>query len=223
MRDFLFAPEQAGTPVKALSGVEQGRLMLAVALAHPSNVLVLDEPTNDLDLETLDVLQEMLASYPGTVLLVSHDRDFLDRTVTSLVVAEGDGRWVEYAGDYSDMVAQRGKGIGDIPQALKDSPKKSAAKSSGSDKPASGSRKRLSPTEQHALKTLPVRIAALHDEIGRLERLLGDPDLYERDREAFTAAGTALTKVQGDLAAAEEEWLRLELLSEEMAQGVPSQ
>ena len=225
MRDFLFAPEQAGTPVKALSGGEQGRLMLAVALAHPSNVLVLDEPTNDLDLETLDVLQEMLASYPGTVLLVSHDRDFLDRTVTSLVVAEGDGRWVEYAGGYSDMVAQRGKGTGDIPQAaLKDSPKpKSAAKSSGFDKPASGSRKRLSPTEQHALKTLPARIAALRDEIGRLERLLGDPDLYERDREAFTAAGTALTKVQGDLATAEEEWLRLELLSEEMAQGVPSQ
>jgi ABC transport system ATP-binding/permease protein len=148
----------------------------------------------------------------------------LDRTVTSLVVAEGDGRWVEYAGGYSDMVAQRGKGIGDIPQAaLKDSPKKSAAKSSGSDKPASGSRKRLSPTEQHALKALPARIAALRDEIGRLERLLGDSDLYERDREAFTAAGTALTKVQGDLATAEEEWLRLELLSEEMAQGVPSQ
>jgi len=122
------------------------------------------------------------------------------------------------------MVAQRGKGIGDMPQAaLKENPKKSAAKPSGSEKPASGSRKRLSPTEQHTLKILPARIAALRDEIGRLERLLGDPAFYERDRDAFTAAGTALTNVQEELAAAEEEWLRLELLNEEMAQGVPSQ
>ena len=224
MRDFLFAPEQAGTPVKALSGGERGRLMLAVALAHPSNLLVLDEPTNDLDLETLDVLQEMLASYPGTVLLVSHDRDFLDRTVTSVVVAEGDGQWIEYAGGYTDMVAQRGNGVGDVPrEAPEDRSKpKSAAKSLAS-KRVSGPRKRLSPTEQHALKSLPKRIAALHDEIGRLERLLADPDFYARDREAFMAAGTALAKAQGDLASSEEEWLRLELLNEEMEQGVPSQ
>jgi len=230
MRDFLFAPEQAGTPVKALSGGERGRLMLAMALAHPSNVLVLDEPTNDLDLETLDVLQEMLASYPGTVLLVSHDRDFLDRTVTSTVVAEGDGRWIEYAGGYADMVAQRGHGVGDVPQ---EAPKQTAkpkrvpkgALKSAPDKRASGPRRRLSPTEQHALRTLPARIAALHDEIGRLEQLLGDPDFYGRDREAFTAAGAALTKAQGDLAAAEEEWLRVELLREEIEaeQGVLSQ
>jgi ABC transport system ATP-binding/permease protein len=230
MRDFLFSPEQAGTPVKALSGGERGRLMLALALAHPSNVLVLDEPTNDLDLETLDVLQEMLASYPGTVLLVSHDRDFLDRTVTSTVVAEGDGRWIEYAGGYTDMVAQRGHGVG---EAAREAPKqstkpkkapKSAAKSA-TGKRDSGSRRRLSPTEQHALKALPTRIAALHDEIGRLEQLLADPDFYQRDREAFTAAGAALTKAQGDLAAAEEEWLRVELLREEIEadQGVLSQ
>ena len=108
MKDFLFAPEQAGQPVGALSGGERGRLMLARALATPSNLLVLDEPTNDLDLETLDLLQEMVADYPGTVILVSHDRDFLDRTVTSILAAEGDGRWVEYAGGYSDMLAQRG-------------------------------------------------------------------------------------------------------------------
>ena len=108
MRDFLFAPEQAEQPVSALSGGERGRLMLARALAAPSNLLVLDEPTNDLDLETLDLLQEMIADYAGTVILVSHDRDFLDRTVTSIVAAEGDGRWLEYAGGYSDMLAQRG-------------------------------------------------------------------------------------------------------------------
>ena len=111
MKDFLFKPEQARTPVKALSGGERGRLMLAVALARPSNLLVLDEPTNDLDLETLDLLQEMLANYPGTLILVSHDRDFLDRTVTSVIASEGEGRWIEYAGGYSDMVAQRGAGI----------------------------------------------------------------------------------------------------------------
>src|SRR5215203_216869 len=111
MKDFLFAPEQAGTPLGVLSGGERGRLMLARALAKPSNLLVLDEPTNDLDLETLDLLQEMLGEYPGTVLLVSHDRDFLDRAVGSVLVFEGEGRWTEYAGGYTDMVAQRGAGV----------------------------------------------------------------------------------------------------------------
>ncbi|MYZ50040.1 ABC-F family ATP-binding cassette domain-containing protein, partial [Propylenella binzhouense] len=117
MKDFLFAPEQANTPVSVLSGGERGRLMLARALAAPSNLLVLDEPTNDLDLETLDLLQEMLADYAGTVLLVSHDRDFLDRTVNAVLVSEGDGRWTEYAGGYSDMLAQRGAPLGPKPEA----------------------------------------------------------------------------------------------------------
>ena len=108
MKDFLFGPEQANTPVGVLSGGERGRLTLARAFAQPSNLLVLDEPTNDLDLETLDLLQERLADYAGTVLLVSHDRDFLDRVVTSVIATEGDGRWIEYAGGYSDMLAQRG-------------------------------------------------------------------------------------------------------------------
>ena len=112
MKDFLFPPEKARTPVGVLSGGERGRLILARELAKPSNLLVLDEPTNDLDLETLDMLQEMLADYPGTILLVSHDRDFLDRVATSVLMAEGDGKWTEYAGGYSDMVAQRGAGRG---------------------------------------------------------------------------------------------------------------
>src|SRR5204863_6890455 len=111
MRDFLFVPEQARTPVRVLSGGERGRLMLARALAKPSNVLVLDEPTNDLDLETLDVLEEMLGDYPGTVLLISHDRDFLDRVVSAVIVPEGNGKWVEYAGGYSDMLKQRGADV----------------------------------------------------------------------------------------------------------------
>src|SRR3954452_22807869 len=111
MKDFLFAPEQARMPLRVLSGGERGRLMLARALAKPSNLLVLDEPTNDLDLETLDLLEELLADYAGTVLLISHDRDFLDRIVTTTIVAEGEGRWIEYAGGYTDMVAQRGSGV----------------------------------------------------------------------------------------------------------------
>ncbi len=111
MKDFLFTPEQARTAVEKLSGGERGRLALARLLALPSNVLVLDEPTNDLDLETLDLLQEMLGDYPGTVIVVSHDRDFLDRVATSMIVAEGEGVWTEYAGGYSDMVAQRGFGV----------------------------------------------------------------------------------------------------------------
>ena len=108
MKDFLFGQEQMRTPLEVLSGGERGRLMLARALAKPSNLLVLDEPTNDLDLETLDVLEEMLGDYEGTVMLISHDRDFLDRVVTSVIAPEGNGRWIEYAGGYSDMLAQRG-------------------------------------------------------------------------------------------------------------------
>ena len=114
MKDFLFLPEQVRSPLKVLSGGERARVLLARALAKPSNLLVLDEPTNDLDLETLDLLQELISDYAGTVVLVSHDRDFLDRTVTSVVVAEGDGRWIEYAGGYTDMVAQRGSGVSGV-------------------------------------------------------------------------------------------------------------
>ncbi len=131
LKDFLFSPAQARTPVKVLSGGERARLLLAKVLAQPSNLLVLDEPTNDLDLETLDLLEEMLANYPGTVLVVSHDRDFLDRVATSVLMAEGDGRFVEYAGGYSDMLAQRGQGVEARetakPQAASPPPPKSAA------------------------------------------------------------------------------------------------
>src|SRR5215472_4531410 len=111
MKDFLFTQEQRGTPLEVLSGGERGRLMLARALAKPSNLLVLDEPTNDLDLETLDVLEEMLGDYEGTVILISHDRDFLDRVVTSVIAPDGDGQWIEYAGGYSDMLSQRGSDL----------------------------------------------------------------------------------------------------------------
>ena len=214
MKDFLFKPEQAQTPVKALSGGERGRLLLARALAKPSNLMVLDEPTNDLDLETLDLLQEMLAAYPGTLILVSHDRDFLDRTVTSVIASEGDGRWIEYAGGYSDMVAQRGHSTGELKREKPVA--KSQARPAARAPRASEPRRRLSPTERHVLKTSSSRIGALNEEIRRLERLLADPDLYARDRAAFTAAGADLAKTQAELAAAEEDWLRLELLREEI-------
>ena len=218
MKDFLFQPEQARTPIKVLSGGERGRLMLALALAHPSNVLVLDEPTNDLDLETLDVLQELLVDYPGTVLLVSHDRDFLDRTVTSIIASEGDGQWTEYAGGYTDMVAQRGTGMG-TPKRDKPAAKKRAQRSSQV-KSAPAPRKRLSPKEQHLLKTAPQQMDELTEEIRRLEKVLADPDLYARDRDAFAAAADALNKAQTELTALEEVWLQLELLKEEIAANV---
>ena len=217
MKDFLFAPEQARTPVAALSGGERGRLMLARALARSSNLLVLDEPTNDLDLETLDLLQEMLSDYPGTVLLVSHDRDFLDRVATSTVFAEGGGLWREYAGGYSDMVAQRGEGVsarkgaGDAgsakPAAAKEKPAEERAKK----------KSRMSFTQQHQLKTLPKEIEKLGKEIGKLQGELEDQTLYARDPKRFDALMAKLTELQTKLAAAEDTWLELEMLAEEEA------
>jgi ABC transport system ATP-binding/permease protein len=208
MRDFLFAPEQAGTQVSALSGGERGRLTLARALAKPSNLLVLDEPTNDLDLETLDLLEEMIDDYPGTVMLVSHDRDFLDRTVSAVVVAEGDGRWNVYAGGYSDMVAQRGEGV-TAKTVEKPDAKPTRDKA---DAPAAPTRARLSFKDKHALETLPARIATLEAEIAKLTKTIEDPALYAKDRAAFDKASGALAKAQADLSAAEDEWLRLEEL-----------
>jgi ATP-binding cassette subfamily F protein uup len=208
MKDFLFTPEQARTPVKVLSGGERGRLLLARALAQPSNLLVLDEPTNDLDLETLDVLQELLAEYPGTVLLVSHDRDFLDRTATSIVMAEGDGSFVEYAGGYSDMVAQRGQGV--TSRAVKPAERPRAARVGNGGKPA-GKRK-LSFSEKHLLESLPGEMARLEAEIAAVQVHLADPKLYARDPAGFAAQARKLETAQAALAAAEERWLELELL-----------
>ncbi len=216
MKDFLFAPEQAGSPVKALSGGERGRLLLAKALATPANLLVLDEPTNDLDLETLDLLQEMVADHPGTVILVSHDRDFLDRTVEAVIVAEGDGRWVEYAGGYSDMVAQRGQGV-QARTVERAAPAR--AEKSGSSPAAPIARKKLSFKDQHALDTLPRRIEELEAEMARHEKTLADPALYARDPKGFEAATAALEKASSERSSAEDRWLELEMLREELAAG----
>jgi ATP-binding cassette subfamily F protein uup len=212
MKDFLFTPEQARTPVHVLSGGERGRLVLAKALAQPSNLLVLDEPTNDLDLETLDLLQEMLADYAGTVIVVSHDRDFLDRVATSVLMAEGGGRFVEYAGGYSDMVAQRGAGVSARPR---EAAKPARAAPTARTAP-SAERRKLSFKDKHALETLPARMTALEREIHGLREKLADDGFYARDPTAFAAAATKLAALQAELAASEERWLELEILREEI-------
>ena len=213
MKDFLFASEQARTPVGVLSGGERGRLLLAKVLATPSNLLVLDEPTNDLDLETLDLLQEMLADYPGTVLLVSHDRDFLDRTVTSVLMAEGGGRFVEYAGGYTDMVAQRGEGV-QAKAPVKPLPAR--ARETLDSKPPAAAKRRLSFKDKHALQDLPVRIARLEAEITALQKELADESLYARDPNRFAEAASRLSTLQSDLAAAEDRWIAVETLREDI-------
>jgi ATP-binding cassette subfamily F protein uup len=215
MKDFLFQPEQARTPVGVLSGGERGRLTLAVALAKPSNLLVLDEPTNDLDLETLDLLQETLADYPGTVIVVSHDRDFLDRVASSVIVSEGKGRWIEYAGGYSDMVAQRGRGVTAKPSAA-GTPAPAAKPKAPAATDAAPARRKLSFKDKHALETLPATMDALHAEIARIDAALADAGLYARDPRRFETLTAAAAKAHAALAAAEEEWLRLEMLREEL-------
>jgi ABC transport system ATP-binding/permease protein len=214
MKDFLFRPGQARTPVGLLSGGERARLILARAFARPSNLLVLDEPTNDLDLETLDLLQERLAEYPGTVLLVSHDRDFLDRVVTLVIAAEGNGRWVEYAGGYTDMLSQRASAEGGSPTTAplaKQRPPIAPVKASRAARP-----RRMSFKDQHALETLPARIAAVQTKIAGLNGVLADTDLYARDPQRFAATTAAFAAAQNALAALEEQWLTLEMLREEI-------
>ncbi len=211
MKDFLFKPEQARTPVGTLSGGERGRLLLAAALAKSSNLLVLDEPTNDLDLETLDLLQEMLGEYPGTVIIVSHDRDFLDRVATSTLAFEGDGKWVEYAGGYSDMLAQRGEVT-----AAETVVKKAAAKQAAAAAPvAAPAVKKLSFKQQHELKTLTGEIDKLHAAMKVQENILATPDLYTKDAKKFQAATAALAVLHKQLETAESRWLELEVLREE--------
>ncbi len=218
MKDFLFTPEQAGSPVKALSGGERGRLMLALAFARPSNMLVLDEPTNDLDLETLDLLQELIADYSGTVLLVSHDRDFLDRTVSSVIASEGEGQWLEYAGGYSDMQAQRTAGSTKVVE------KPSATKTNRADistprqgpRPPGDQKRKLSFKDKHALETLPKRMDEFQAEIDATRKSLSDPDLYARDPAKFAALSDKLTLAEQNIAKAEEQWLELEILREEI-------
>ncbi|MBL4837041.1 MAG: ATP-binding cassette domain-containing protein, partial [Kordiimonadaceae bacterium] len=206
LKDFLFDPSVARTPVSSLSGGERNRLLIAANFAKPSNLLVLDEPTNDLDMDTLDLLQEVLADYKGTILLVSHDRDFLDRVVTSSIVLEGDGTAIEYSGGYSDYKMQKalakkqmlaeekeskGKVLGFTPQ-----PKKKA--------------KKLSYKDQRALDSLPAEIESLTFRIAQMEAEISDPALYAKSPEKFQQLTKEVEAGQDELAEKEVRWLELE-------------
>jgi len=220
LKDFLFDEAQARAPVGSLSGGERARLLLARIMARTSNLLILDEPTNDLDVETLDLLQDVLGEYDGTVLLVSHDRDFIDRVATTTILLEGDGRATTYAGGWTDMLAQRG---GEMPAFLApaeagkaDKPRSRPAQAAEPAQPAPKEKPQgLSFTERKRLDALPDQIARLEAEIGKLEELLSDPGLYEREPVKFAKATEMLAARQAALAEAEEEWLMLE----EKAQG----
>jgi ATP-binding cassette subfamily F protein uup len=219
MKEFLFQPEQARTPIRDLSGGERARLMLARILARPSNVLILDEPTNDLDIETLDLLQEVVAGYQGTVILVSHDRDFLDRTVTSTIAPANpenlDGRWIEYAGGYSDMLAQRRDEALEQKKATREK-----AAPDGEAVPATvpmpRGKAKLSYKQKFAIENLPKEIAAKEAEAGKIEARMANPAFFAKDPDGFSKAAKELEAVRAALARMEEEWLELEMLREEL-------
>lgn len=211
MKDFLFLPEQARTPIHALSGGERGRLQLARGLRLPSNFLVLDEPTNDLDLETLDLLQELVADYKGTVVVVSHDRDFLDRTVTRTIGFEGNARWQSYAGGYTDMINQRGHGVQQRKKAEKEA-KTEKLRSASATKTSKG---KLSYKHKFRLEQLPDEMTKYETEIKALELMLADPNLFSSNPDKFNAAIAELDNVRTKLESCEEEWLELEMMKEE--------
>ena len=219
MKEFLFQPEQARTPIRNLSGGERARLMLARILSRPTNLLILDEPTNDLDIETLDLLQEIVAGFAGTVLLVSHDRDFLDRTVTSTIAPADpenpDGRWIEYAGGYSDMMAQRRGAIEEKRRAEK-AEKAKASDAAPAAAPADKAKAKLSYKQKFALENLPKEMEKVEKDIAAREAKMADPTLFTKDPAAFNKLATDLETLRASLTKMEEEWLELEMLREEL-------
>jgi ATP-binding cassette subfamily F protein uup len=219
LRDFLFDEKQARSPVGALSGGERNRLLLAKQLAKPTNLLIMDEPTNDLDMDTLDLLQEMLSEYDGTLLLVSHDRDFLDRVVTSSIVMEGDGTAIEYPGGYSDYVHLRNlSGKNAVEKAVPVDKVDKPAKKAAPEKPAkSKSQSKLSYKDQREYDTLPDKISGLESEIATIEKALSDGDLFTKDPAAFQKKADRMEAARLELEQAEERWLELEMLREELA------
>ena len=202
MQDFLFSPERARSPVRSLSGGERNRLLLAKLFSKPANLLVMDEPTNDLDVETLDLLEELLLDYPGTLLLVSHDRAFINNVVTSSIVFEGGGRVNEYVGGYDDWLRQRD-----------DQASRPVEKKLGSDKPLAkpeSAKKRLSYKEQRELETLPGQIEALEAELSDLHALMGDAEFYQQDKAKIAATQDRLAEVEAELASCYQRWESLE-------------
>ena len=211
MKDFLFQGAQARTPMKSLSGGEVARLALARVMASESDLLVLDEPTNDLDVETLDLLQELFAEYPGTVLFVSHDRDFIDRVATTTVAFEGDGECVAYAGGWSDYVSQRQERTNISVRVAKQKASKPKMHPTKGSPPSTG----LTFTERHRLQELPATIESLEAEISKLREILSDPMLYSRNQQRFNSVSSALAARTLELKAAEDEWLELETKAEQ--------
>ncbi|MBQ0805247.1 ABC-F family ATP-binding cassette domain-containing protein [Sulfitobacter sp. HGT1] len=209
LKEFLFDEAQARAPVRSLSGGEKARLLLAKIMARSSNMLVLDEPTNDLDVETLDLMQELLSTYDGTVLLVSHDRDFLDRVAATTIAMEGDGKATVYAGGWTDYLEQRQQDDFDQSVVAKAKP---GAKG---EKPKAAAQKGLSFTEKHRLEALPAEIARLEAEIAKLEELMSDPALYTDNPVKFQKATDALIERNEKLQDAEAEWLVLEEKAED--------
>ena len=210
LKDFLFRPDQAQCPVSALSGGEKNRLMLAVALAQPSNFLVLDEPTNDLDMDTLDLLQEVLDEYEGTILLVSHDRDFIDRVVTSVIYMPGDGSVSEHAGSYSDLLEKLKSKI----PAKKENKKEALPKKEETPKSETKKTGRLSYNQQRLLEILPGKISELEKQIGDTEAALSNSSLYTENPEKFDALTKQLEELKAELEKSENQWLEIEMLRE---------
>ena len=210
LKDFLFKPEQANCPVGALSGGEKNRLMLAVALAQPSNFLVLDEPTNDLDMDTLDLLQEVLDDYEGTILIVSHDRDFLDRVVTSVIYMKGDGTLYEHAGSYSELLEK----LKNTPSSKDEN--KRAEKNDKKITPRTSSSRKLSYNQQRLLEVLPAEIEKLQQEIVDIETSLADADLYSRNPDEFNHLSTLLLDKQKSKEDKENQWLEIQIEKEKL-------
>lgn len=211
LKDFLFRPDQAHCPVSALSGGEKNRLMLAVALAQPSNFLVLDEPTNDLDMDTLDLLQEVLSDYEGTMLIVSHDRDFLDRVVTSVIYMKGDGTIFENAGSYSEILEKiRSQDKTEVKEN-----KKSQTKITSSETRNKKTTK-LSYNQQRLLEVLPKQVEEMEKQIADIEQKLSNADLYASNRAEFEKLSADLLKLKGDIENAENQWLEIQALKEEL-------
>ena len=232
LRDFLFRPDQLKTPASALSGGERNRLLLARLFTRPANLLVLDEPTNDLDIDTLQLLEELVANFAGTLLLVSHDRAFLDHVVTSLLVLEGDGRVQEFVGGWSDWAqyrdaraaqsaASRGAGGGGKPGASAGARSREAGEAGGSASPGTGAAagagaatkpRKLSYKDQREFDALPAKIETLEAEKATLESTAGDPGFYAGPQDAVRATLERLSAIGGEIDAAYERWAELEAL-----------
>ncbi|CAK0769813.1 ATP-binding protein Uup [Azospirillaceae bacterium] len=218
LRDFLFDGNALETPVRRLSGGERNRLLLAKLFSQPSNLLVMDEPTNDLDMDTLDLLEDVLSNYDGTLILVSHDRDFLDRLATSIIAVEGDGTVAEYVGGYSDYLRQRPVVNKDGPAPSGPKPASRSVSATVKKTDASSGKRKLGYQQQRELELLPQRIEQLSAEVKSMEVTIADPYLFQKNRKEFERVTSSLDQKRSELALMEERWLDLECLKESLSE-----